>query len=370
MKKILFIFGTRPEAIKMAPVIRVFMEHPFLEPVVCLTGQHREMLHQILPLFDIKTDYDLDLMTNDQSLESLTARAIDQISSVIRKVEPDWVIVQGDTTTTFCGGLAAYYNAIPVAHIEAGLRTGDIYAPFPEEMNRILTSHLSTVHFAPTDNNRNNLLREGIPDSNIHVTGNTVIDALQWVSGYLDKNLEVISNNSLLSRLQRKFILVTGHRRESFGEGFESICRAIRKVAIQFPDIDIVYPVHLNPHVREPVNRILGNIDNIILIEPQDYEIFVALMKRCYFILTDSGGVQEEGPSLGKPVLVMREKTERQEGLSDGVRLVGNQEEKIFTACQMLLQDKQHYQSMSVSTNPYGDGSASKKIADVIASMD
>lgn len=366
MKKILVAFGTRPEAIKMAPVIQALQAHPRLQPVICVTAQHRQMLDQVLELFGIVPDYDLDLMRPGQDLASLSARILEQISPILRQCKPDAVLVQGDTTTVLCAALAAFYQQIPVGHIEAGLRTGDLSSPFPEEANRVLATRLSRWHFAPTRLNHDNLLRDNVAEATIHITGNTVIDALLWVREQM-AGAPPAEVTALLGRLKERFILVTGHRRESFGSGFENICTALATVADRHPEVDIVYPVHLNPNVQEPVKRLLGERDNIHLIEPLGYQAFVALMDRSYLILTDSGGIQEEAPSLGKPVLVMRDKTERTEGLEGGVRLVGTESERIVAETERLLTDSSHYHAMATAKNPYGDGTAARQIIDILA---
>ncbi|TVO72414.1 non-hydrolyzing UDP-N-acetylglucosamine 2-epimerase [Sedimenticola selenatireducens] len=367
MKNILVAFGTRPEAIKMAPVIQALKDHPNLHPIVCVTAQHREMLDQTLELFEITPDIDLNLMRPNQGLATLSARILENITPVLVEHQPDAVLVQGDTTTTFMTALASFYQQIPIGHIEAGLRTGDLRAPFPEEANRVLTSHLAQWHFAPTENNKAALLAENIPPEQIFITGNTVIDALLWIQARINRGIYSEQTKALLARRQRPFILVTGHRRESFGQGFEEICQAIKLIAASHPELDIVYPVHLNPNVQEPVERILGNLPNIHLIEPLGYEPFAALMGQCLFVLTDSGGVQEEAPSLGKPVLVMRTKTERTEALKAGVRLVGTDSETIVKAAYQLLNDATHFRQMSTAVNPYGDGTAAIQIVSILA---
>lgn len=366
----MFIFGTRPEAIKMAPVILMAKTLSEFEVIVCTTGQHREMLDQVLTLFDIQADIDLNLMKASQTLSSFTAAAVTACTSVLEKYRPDIVLVHGDTTTTFSASLAAYYTKITVAHIEAGLRTGDLYSPWPEEANRKLTSVMASIHFAPTEIARDNLLREGINQSNIIVTGNTVVDAL------LDAVRRIRSNKVLLASMSQQFnfldktkklILVTGHRRENFGDGFRNICKALAIISRR-EDVQIVYPVHLNPNVQEPVNRLLGNKSNINLIGPQEYLPFVYLMDQAYLMLTDSGGVQEEAPSLGKPVLVMRDITERPEAVSAGtVKLVGTDIEKIVSESNRLLDDDVEYQRMSYTHNPYGDGRASERILKILS---
>jgi len=354
----------------MAPLVDALARDAFFEARVCVTAQHREMLDQVLNLFAIKPDYDLDIMKPGQGLTEITCRILEGLKPILESFKPDIVLVHGDTTTTFAASLAAFYQRIHVGHVEAGLRTGDIYSPWPEEANRILAGHLTTWHFAPTENSRQNLLRENVPDTQIHVTGNTVIDALMAVrdrmlsAGPLRQNIE--QQLGFLDS-SKKMILVTGHRRESFGSGFEHICHALATIAAQNPDVQIVYPVHLNPNVREPVMRILDHIDNVVLIEPQEYLPFVYLMDKAWLILTDSGGVQEEAPSLGKPVLVMRETTERPEAVEAGtVRLVGTDEDTIIAAVNELLRDDQSYQTMSRAYNPYGDGQACHRILNAL----
>ncbi|RMG37271.1 MAG: UDP-N-acetylglucosamine 2-epimerase (non-hydrolyzing) [Gammaproteobacteria bacterium] len=353
---VMLIFGTRPEAVKMAPVIRALQRHPRLRPVVCLTAQHRSMLDQVMDFFSLSADHDLNLMQPGQSLNTLAGSVLQALAPVFQQERPAAVLVQGDTTSTFCGALAAFHERIPVGHIEAGLRTGDFTAPFPEEMNRVLTTRLARWHFAPTGRNRDNLLAEGVPSERIHVTGNTVIDALLWARERVAPP----------QGFDRPFVLITGHRRESFGAGFESICRAIAQLADTHPALDFVYPVHLNPQVQEPVRRLLGELPNVRLLEPLAYPEFVALMDRALFILTDSGGVQEEAPSLGKPVLVMRETTERTEGLEGGVRLVGTSVGRIVAESERLLNDPPHYRRMAEAANPYGDGHAAECIVAVL----
>ena len=377
MKKILIVFGTRPEAIKMAPVIKELRNfRNKFDVKVCVTAQHREMLDQVLRLFNIKPDFDLNLMKKDQDLYGLTSLALIGIKKIIRLLKPDLVLVHGHTTTTFAASLASYYQRIPVGHIEAGLRTYDKYAPWPEEINRQITDRISTFHFAPTRQSRENLLKEGSLKKNIIVTGNTVIDALLYTvqkAARSQKNINRLSEilikagykgiNSLKSKPGKKIILVTGHRRENFGYGFIQICEALKKIAKRNPLVDIVYPVHLNPNVINPVNKILRGIDNIYLIAPLDYEPFVFLMSQCFLIITDSGGIQEEAPSLGKPVLVMRDVTERPEAVTAGtVKLVGTNCSKIVHETERLLSDKKAYKKISKAHNPYGDGKASKRI--------
>ena len=349
----------------MAPVVNALEQAPDVQGLVCVTAQHREMLDQVLGLFEIQPDFDLDVMRPGQDLTDVTADILSGLRDVLREARPDVVLVHGDTTTTFAASLAAYYERIPVGHVEAGLRTGDIYSPWPEEINRKLTGSLSAVHFAPTDGARENLLAEGVPGGSIRVTGNTVIDALLEIAGRLRADAELAG--SLVGRFpfldpEKRLVLVTGHRRESFGDGFERICRALAELATR-DDVQIVYPVHLNPNVREPVERLLADEPRVNLIEPQDYLPFVYLMTRAHIILTDSGGVQEEAPSLGKPVLVMRETTERPEAVAAGtVRLVGTDVQAIVANANRLLSDSAAYAAMSRAHNPYGDGKASQRI--------
>ena len=371
MKKILFIFGTRPEAIKMAPVVNVFRKDSVnFKTLVAVTAQHREMLDQVLSVFDIIPDYDLDLMSKNQTLESLTGKILNGISDLLKDIQPDLVFVQGDTTTTFAASLSAFYKKIPVGHIEAGLRTSNRYSPFPEEINRRMTSSIATYHFPPTKQAAQNLLHEGVEKENIKITGNTVIDALLSVSAKLDteqgKYETYFYDGYEIDLAEKKTILVTGHRRESFGHGFENICAAIKEIA-QHNNVQVVYPVHLNPNVQEPVNRILGGLENVSLIPPQDYVPFVFLMKKAHIILTDSGGVQEEAPSLGKPVLVMRDNTERPEGIdASTARLVGTNTREIKSSVELLLNNQSEYDKMAKAVNPYGDGKASEKIYDFV----
>ena len=367
-KKLLLVFGTRPEAVKMAPLaIELAKQSKSFDVEICVTGQHREMLDQVLTLFSITPDYDLNLMKPGQDLYDITANALTGMKSVLEQAQPDVILVHGDTTTTFSATLAAYYQKIPVAHVEAGLRTGNLYSPWPEEANRRLTGALAELHFAPTSSSRKNLLNEGINDAAIWVTGNTVIDALLSITQILQEDAEMKS--ALESKFDflsadRKLILVTGHRRESFGSGFENICKALRAIALENPTVDICYPMHLNPNVREPVERYLSEIENVFLIEPLDYLPFIYLMSRSFLILTDSGGIQEEAPSLGKPVLVMRDTTERPEAVDAGtVKLVGTDTQLIINSVTQLLKDDAYYTSMSMAHNPYGDGKASMRIA-------
>lgn len=368
--KVLTVFGTRPEAIKMAPLAKMLAQDSAFDAKVCVTGQHRQMLDQVLVLFELVPEFDLNIMKSGQDLSDITVRILQELKAVFSEFRPDIVLVHGDTTTTFATTLACYYHQIPVGHVEAGLRTGDLYSPWPEEGNRCLTGVLSAYHFAPTESSKANLLREAKPQNRIWVTGNTVIDALLGVLEKIDQTPTLA--NELAARYpfldpNKKMILVTGHRRESFGGGFERICQALANIAQTHPAVQIVYPVHLNPNVREPVNRLLSGIDNVFLIEPQDYLPFVYLMNRAYLILTDSGGIQEEAPSLGKPVLVMRETTERPEAVEAGtVKLVGTDVEKIIREVTLLLNDHQAYQTMSQAHNPYGDGKACQRIIDAI----
>ena len=368
-RKVLLVFGTRPEAIKMAPVHAALRADSRLDVRVCVTAQHREMLDQVLEVFGIVPDYDLNIMKPKQTLVSVTGDVLNGVSGVFATFRPDYVFVHGDTTTTMATSLAAFYHKIKVAHVEAGLRTGNIYAPWPEEMNRKVTGCLTHLHFAPTDGARANLLAEGVAPERIRVTGNTVIDALLMIVARLREDRDqVAALDELFSYLdrERKLILVTGHRRENFGSGFESVCRALARLA-QREDVQILYPVHLNPNVREPVFRILGaaTTGNLFLIEPVGYVPFVYLLQRAHLILTDSGGIQEEAPSLGKPVLVMRDTTERPEAVEAGtVRLVGTDEERIVTECHRLLDDAAAYRDMAFAHNPYGDGTASQRICE------
>ena len=365
LKKVLIVFGTRPEAIKMAPVVRALKKEFNID--VCVTAQHREMLDQVLALFKIVPDYDLNIMKPGQDLFYVTSNVLLGMKDVLLKVNPDVVLVHGDTTTSMATSLASFYLQIPVGHVEAGLRTHDIYSPFPEEVNRQVTGRMTSYHFAPTELARQNLLAENVADEKIIVTGNTVIDALLSV---VEKARKVSFSDDLISQLPfikedslSRIILVTGHRRENFGDGFEEICQAIHDLANMHPDVQVIYPVHLNPNVRKPVNRILTGINNIHLIEPQDYLPFVKLMDMSYLILTDSGGIQEEAPSLGKPVLVMRDTTERSEAVDAGtVKLVGANRDRIVEAVSHLLTDENSYNVMARAHNPYGDGCASEKI--------
>lgn len=367
--KVLTVFGTRPEAIKMAPLALQLADDHRFEARVCVTAQHREMLDQVLSLFELVPDYDLNLMKPGQDLNDITCGILQGLKGVLDEFKPDIVLVHGDTATTFAASLAAYYQQIPVGHVEAGLRTGNLYSPWPEEANRKLTGALATKHFAPTDTSRQNLLRENVASSSVHVTGNTVVDALLEVVRKLEAGPLANELHERFNFLDddKRLVLVTGHRRESFGDGFERICRALAETAKNHPDVQIVYPVHLNPNVLEPVNRLLGGIDNVVLIEPQDYLPFVYLMNRAHIILTDSGGIQEEAPSLGKPVLVMRNTTERPEAVSAGtVKLVGTSVDVITTELTRLLTDAEAYRTMSFAHNPYGDGKACERIMDAL----
>ncbi len=381
MKKVLLVFGTRPEAIKMAPLVKKFQEDSEFQTVVCVTAQHREMLDQVLEIFDIKPDYDLNIMQKGQDLYDITSKVLLGLRDVLNETNPDVVLVHGDTTTSTAAALAAFYKQIPVAHIEAGLRTNNIYSPWPEEMNRRITGRIATYHLAPTELSRQNLLKENTENQNIVITGNTVIDALFWVVNKIknDANLSAtlqknIKNNGYdIDRIEdkRKLVLITGHRRENFGEGFRHICNAIKTLSIKYPDVDFVYPMHLNPNVRKPIAEIFGNdkdkSGNTFFIEPLDYLNFVFLMEKADIILTDSGGIQEEAPSLGKPVLVMRDNTERPEALDAGtVKLVGTDYDKIINEVSELLENKESYNKMSKAVNPYGDGSACKRIVDFL----
>lgn len=370
MKKILIVFGTRPEAIKMAPLVHAFAADNCFDAKVCVTAQHREMLDQVLELFEIEPDFDLNIMKAGQTLNDVTTSILVGLNPVLENFKPDVVLVHGDTATTFAASLAAYYQQIKVGHVEAGLRTGNIYSPWPEEANRKLTSVITNYHFAPTAGSKENLLNEGISESEITVTGNTVIDALIWVREKLNRDSSL--SNELTSRFDyldpiKKLILVTGHRRESFGGGFERICEALRQIATNNPDAQVLYPVHLNPNVQEPVNRLLKGLNNVFLIEPQQYLPFCYLMDRASIILTDSGGIQEEAPSLGKPVLVMRETTERPEAVDAGtVRLVGTDVNVIVSQVDLLLTNPDEYQKMSKAHNPYGDGLACGRILEFL----
>ena len=377
MKKVLIVFGTRPEAIKVAPLVKMMAKSPSFETLVCVTGQHREMLDQVLGVFGIVPDFDLDIMKEGQDLYDVTARVLLGMRDVLKEVRPDVVLVHGDTTTSVASALAAFYQKIPVGHIEAGLRTRDIYSPWPEEMNRQITGRIATYDFAPTALSKANLLAEGVPEEKITVTGNTVIDALQMVVSRLkaDPSLKAGAVRSLaesgydVSRLDegKRLVLITGHRRENFGKGFISICNAIKKLSRKYPEVDFVYPMHLNPNVRKPIHEVFGEnlegLGNLFFIEPLEYLEFVSLMVRSHIVLTDSGGIQEEAPGLGKPVLVMRDTTERPEAVTAGtVRLVGTDFCKIVDGISVLLDDPKEYSRMSQAVNPYGDGKACERI--------
>ena len=378
MRKVLLVFGTRPEAIKMAPlVMELQKQKERIETVVCVTGQHREMLDQVLEIFDIKPDYDLNIMKRGQDLYDVTARVLTGMREVLKEIKPDIVLVHGDTTTSTAAALAAFYQQIPVGHVEAGLRTHNIYSPWPEEMNRLLTGRLATYHFSPTPLSRNNLIKESINDRNIIVTGNTVIDALYWVVDKIKNNKELDNElESVLSKAGydvnrldngKKLVLITGHRRENFGDGFINMCTAIKDLTIKHPNVDFVYPMHLNPNVRKPIHEVFGEdlsgLKNMFFIEPLEYLSFVYLMEKSSIVLTDSGGIQEEAPGLGKPVLVMRDTTERPEALNAGtVKLVGTDYNKIVNEVSSLIDDKAAYEKMSKAVNPYGDGLAFGRI--------
>lgn len=382
MKKVLLVFGTRPEAIKMAPLVKELQKQKErIETVVCVTGQHREMLDQVLVIFDIKPDYDLNIMKRGQDLYDVTARVLTGMREVLKEIKPDIVLVHGDTTTSTAAALAAFYQQIPVGHVEAGLRTHNIYSPWPEEMNRLLTGRLATYHFSPTPLSRNNLIKESINDRNIIVTGNTVIDALYWVVDKIKKNKELDNElESVLSKAGydvnrldngKKLVLITGHRRENFGDGFINMCTAIKDLTVKYPNVDFVYPMHLNPNVRKPIHEMFGKdlsgLKNMFFIEPLEYLSFVYLMEKSSIVLTDSGGIQEEAPGLGKPVLVMRDTTERPEALDAGtVKLVGTDYNKIVNEVSSLIDDKTAYEKMSKAVNPYGDGLACRRIVNAL----
>ena len=369
-RKVLVVFGTRPEAIKMAPLVLALKNDKRFESKLCVTAQHREMLDQVLELFEITPDHDLNIMKSGQTLPEITSKVIMELTPVLKSFKPDIVLVHGDTATTFAASLAAYYEKIQVGHIEAGLRTGDVYSPWPEEGNRKLTSVIAHLHFAPTKTSKQNLLQENIESDKIIVTGNTVVDALLEVIDKLEKNTELkLTHQTQFHFLndKKRLVLITGHRRESFGDGFERICEAIAHLAMEHPSVEFVYPMHLNPKVREPVNRLLANFKNVFLIEPLDYLPFIYLMNRAYIVLTDSGGIQEEAPSLGKPVLVMRDTTERPEAVVAGtVKLVGTCTETIISELTLLLRDENVYKTMSVAHNPFGDGKACMRILNAL----
>jgi len=367
MKKLLFIFGTRPEAIKMIPIYKTLKQSGIYKVELCITAQHREMLDSVMAFFDVEADYDLDIMQHNQTLELLTSRLLLKISNVIDISKPDLVLVHGDTSTSFVASLGAFYKKIDIGHIEAGLRTHDIYSPFPEEINRQLTSRMTKYHFAPTQKAKENLIQEDIKSENIFVVGNSVIDALYLTIEKLkDKKLETKIIEKIDYKFSnRKIVLITGHRRENFGDGFLKICNSIKNLAIKYNDVDFVYPVHLNPNVQKPVNEILNGVDNIYLLNPLDYVNFVYIMSKSYIILTDSGGIQEEAPSLGKPVLVMRDTTERPEALEAGtVKLVGTTH--IEKEVSLLLDNKKEYIKFEKIKNPYGDGNTSEKIENIM----
>ena len=382
MKKVMLVFGTRPEAIKMAPLVKEFQKHPDkFETIVCVTGQHRQMLDQVLQLFEITPDHDLDIMKQGQDLYDVTARVLVGMRDILKEVNPDVVLVHGDTTTSTAAALAAFYSRIPVGHVEAGLRTHNIYSPWPEEMNRQITGRIAAYNFAPTPLSKANLLREAVDENSITVTGNTVIDALYWVVNKIkeDKSLDSALKTQLLhagydvARLanDRKLVLITGHRRENFGQGFINMCTAIKDLTQKYPDVDFVYPMHLNPNVRKPIHEVFGenldNLGNMFFIEPLEYLSFVYLMEKSTIVLTDSGGIQEEAPGLGKPVLVMRDTTERPEALEAGtVKLVGTDYDKIVNEVSLLLDDSAYYDTMSKAVNPYGDGLACGRIVETL----
>lgn len=384
MKKMMLVFGTRPEAIKMAPLVKAFQARKEdFETVVCVTGQHREMLDQVLSLFDIKPDFDLNIMKQGQDLYDVTSRVLLGMRDVFKTCVPDILFVHGDTTTSTAAALAAFYHQIPVAHVEAGLRTGNIYSPWPEEMNRLITGRIATYNLSPTKLSRENLLRENVSDSKIVVTGNTVIDALHWVTNKInnDKDLnanlakELVTKGYDVTRLSngRRLVLITGHRRENFGDGFRNICNALKALSEKYPDVDFVYPMHLNPNVRRPIHEAFGedlsNLGNMFFIEPLEYLMFIFLMEKSDVVLTDSGGIQEEAPGLGKPVLVMRDTTERPEALEAGtVKLVGTDYDAIVDNVSLLLDNREAYERMSHAVNPYGDGKACGRIIDFIKS--
>ncbi len=361
--KVMTVFGTRPEAIKMAPLAIELEKNPNIESIVCVTAQHRQMLDQVLAIFDIKPDYDLDIMKERQTLLSITTNVLQGLDGVLKEAKPDIVLVHGDTSTTFVGALAAFYNQIPVGHVEAGLRTDDKYSPFPEEMNRCLTGRIADLHFSPTISNRNNLIKEGIEDKDIYITGNTVIDALKTT---VSKEYKLCAGMDDVD-FSKRVILVTAHRRENLGEPLENICRALKRIVSEFEDVQLVYPVHLNPAVRETVNKYLAGMDRVHLIDPIDVRDMHNAMDRSFMIMTDSGGLQEEAPSLGKPVLVLRNETERPEAVEAGtVKVAGVNEEVIYNMAKKLLTDENEYNSMAHAVNPYGDGEASRRTVEAI----
>lgn len=386
MKKVMLVFGTRPEAIKMAPLVKEFQMHPDqFQTLVCVTGQHREMLDQVLSIFAIEPDFDLNIMKQGQDLYDVTARVLLGLRDVFKEVHPDIVLVHGDTSTSTTAALAAFYQQIPVGHVEAGLRTYDVYSPWPEEMNRQITGRIATYHFAPTSLSRQNLLGEGVKEDRILITGNTVIDALYWVVNKIKGNRELDAELEHVLKISgydihrldngKKLVLITGHRRENFGDGFISMCKAIKALTEKYPEVDFVYPMHLNPNVRKPIHEVFGDdlstLDNMFFIEPLEYLSFVYLMEKATIVLTDSGGIQEEAPGLGKPVLVMRDTTERPEALEAGtVKLVGTDYDKIISEVSMLLDDTEYYEAMSKAVNPYGDGLASERIIEKLIKIE
>lgn len=363
--KILTVFGTRPEGIKMAPIIKTMEKREGIENIICITAQHREMLDQVLNIFNIEPDYDLNIFKPGQTLTEITNRALEGLEKVIIETKPDVLLVQGDTTTVFAGALAAFYQKVKVGHVEAGLRSGNLYSPYPEEANRRLTGVLTNFHFAPTENNRQNLLREGYPDDRIFITGNTVIDALNYV---VKENYEFkYSSLNNIDYKNKRVILLTSHRRENIGKPMENIFSAVRDIVNKYPDVELVFPIHLNPKVRDIAYRIFDNQERVHIIDPLDYEPFTNLMARSYLVITDSGGLQEEAPSLGKPVLVVREETERPEGIEAGTaKLVGTQYDNIYRELDILLSNEEEYHKMANAVNPYGDGKASERIVDII----
>lgn len=381
--KIMIVFGTRPEAIKMAPIVRQLSEDSRFETIVTVSGQHREMLDQVLNIFNIQPDFDLNIMKPGQDLYDVTAKVLTGMRSVIKDTDPDMILVHGDTTTSMAAAIAAYYSQIAVGHVEAGLRTGNIYSPWPEEINRQLTGRIATLHFAPTELSRANLLKENVSSEKIFVTGNTVIDALHMVQKALTEDSELRAgvdkelfeagyDINRLNSPSKKMVLITGHRRENFGDGFINICHSIKDLAARFPNVDFVYPMHLNPNVRKPIQTVFGELlefatDNIFFIEPLEYTAFIHMLDLSYYVLTDSGGIQEEAPGLGKPVLVMRDTTERPEAVTAGtVKLVSTDYDRITDSCHKLLTDKSAYDKMAMAKNPYGDGTASKRITEII----
>lgn len=368
MKKILFIFGTRPEAIKMAPLIKELTSRKEKFDVkVCVTGQHKEMLYQVLDFFAIRPDYDLEVMKQDQTLFGVTAAIFSKLEPILDEVKPDVMLVQGDTTSVLVGAIGAFYKQIKVGHLEAGLRSGDMYSPFPEEMNRVLTSRITDYHFAPTSRAEKVLFEEGVKNEKVFNVGNTVIDALLLGVDLVKNDNSKYADYFKDIDFSKRVVLVTGHRRESIGEGFYNMFNAVKRIAEDYKDVEIVYPVHLNPNVRKPVNEILSGIDNVHLIDPLDYPYLIWLMEKSYLVLTDSGGIQEEAPTLGKPVLVMREVTERQEGVEAGTaKLVGTSEDVIYSETKQLLDSKDEYGKMANAINPYGDGTTSRQIADIL----